>query len=458
VAYDPLLNATILFGGYSPSDGALGATWELRGGTWTDLTPTLTISPPARWEPAFAYDPALGSLVLFGGRNYSEFLNDTWKFNASGWSQVRTPTAPSPRTTSLAYVPNLGVLFAYGGGSKPLNSPGSDPWTYYADTWEFSAAGWVNLTASLATSPPPDAMNVVYDAADGYIFLYGGAAGASPCNPRAFEWTFANGVWTNRTADAASGPGGSNGIYGAGMTFDTDLNEVVLFGGVTGNATIGCSSTDETWTYAGGTWTNLTGTTGPASPGSRQSFSMTYDSADGYALFFGGNLYNSGDYYNDTWAIATSAGVGWPTTFSETCLPAGSAWTVTATDVGTQAATTGNSMGPSITLQLMDGEYTWSASGPTGYHLSLSPPPFSVYGGNSAPLSVAFTAPGPSPTALTTLPPLVSGLLVLFGVVAGLAGVWGYTRYQYASRREEAEEWFREFRSDRRADGGPPRP
>jgi hypothetical protein len=326
IAFDPLLDASIVFGGYLASGSASNETWELQGSNWTDLTPTLTVSPPARWEPALAYDPALGSIVLFGGRNMTQFLNDTWTFNASGWSPVRTPTAPSPRTASFTYDPSLSALFAYGGGIKNL---ATGQWAYYGDTWEFSSGGWVNLTASLATSPPPDATNLVYDAADGYILHYGGVFGPGACNPIAFEWTFENGAWTNRTANAATGPGGAYGLFAFGVTFDSAANAVVAFGGVSGNATGGCSSSADTWEYSGGSWANVTGNLGPVAPGSRQSFLMTYDSGSGTALLFGGNLLNSDVYYNDTWTLTAPARplpAHYHVTLAETGLPSGTSW------------------------------------------------------------------------------------------------------------------------------------
>ncbi|MGA8633346.1 MAG: hypothetical protein WB805_00650 [Candidatus Dormiibacterota bacterium] len=52
--------------------------------------------PPARTEAAMAYDPANGTVVLFGGQSRFNTLHDTWIWNGSGWSQPHPRTAPPP--------------------------------------------------------------------------------------------------------------------------------------------------------------------------------------------------------------------------------------------------------------------------------------------------------------------------------------------------------------------------
>ena len=51
---------------------------------WTQLSPTGT-APTARKEHASVYDTTNDRLIIFGGRNSSEYFNDTWVLtNASG--------------------------------------------------------------------------------------------------------------------------------------------------------------------------------------------------------------------------------------------------------------------------------------------------------------------------------------------------------------------------------------
>ncbi|RMG69748.1 MAG: hypothetical protein D6711_18900 [Chloroflexi bacterium] len=64
IAYDPVRQALILFGGYDGVN-SLGDTWEWDGQTWTQLHPAL--SPPPRHAHAMAYDPVNHVILLFGG-------------------------------------------------------------------------------------------------------------------------------------------------------------------------------------------------------------------------------------------------------------------------------------------------------------------------------------------------------------------------------------------------------
>src|SRR6266496_4215107 len=57
----------------------LDDTWIWNGTDWTQLSPSL--SPPARYGATMAYDPVRDTAILFGGTNAAgQFLSDTWKF------------------------------------------------------------------------------------------------------------------------------------------------------------------------------------------------------------------------------------------------------------------------------------------------------------------------------------------------------------------------------------------
>ena len=125
LAYDPLIGAVVLFGGYDASVAADGDTWTFANNSWTDITLTLASAPPARWEAGFAYDPNVGAVVLFGGRNVTQFFNDTWEFNGAAWSQLSLSTQPSPRgLMGMAYDPVVDGILLFGGGTG--NVPGRD--------------------------------------------------------------------------------------------------------------------------------------------------------------------------------------------------------------------------------------------------------------------------------------------------------------------------------------------
>ena len=64
MAYDPATGTVVLFGG-TGHGALLGDTWTWNGTTWTQQTPAT--SPPARESASMAYDAATGTVVLFGG-------------------------------------------------------------------------------------------------------------------------------------------------------------------------------------------------------------------------------------------------------------------------------------------------------------------------------------------------------------------------------------------------------
>ncbi len=70
------------------------------------------------------------------------------------------------------------------------------------------------------------------------------------------------------------------------MAYDATDGYVVLFGGCLGTSG-GCAPiSDQTWVYQGGVWANLTEF--QPHPTARYAAGITFDSADGYVLLYGG--------------------------------------------------------------------------------------------------------------------------------------------------------------------------
>src|SRR5689334_6837893 len=59
---------------------------------WIALSPTN--SPPARSGLAMTYDPISGKTIAFGGFNGTAYLNDTWSFDGTTWTQIATQSSP----------------------------------------------------------------------------------------------------------------------------------------------------------------------------------------------------------------------------------------------------------------------------------------------------------------------------------------------------------------------------
>lgn len=126
----------VLHGGKS-SNSPLNDTWKFDGTQWTQLTPTTP--PPVRGEASMVYDTANTQWVLFGGRNDFNCLGDTWTLNSTGtaWTQKAPATSPSYRAgAQMTYDAQAGAVILFGGsdGINTLN-----------DTWKWTGSNWVSL-------------------------------------------------------------------------------------------------------------------------------------------------------------------------------------------------------------------------------------------------------------------------------------------------------------------------
>jgi hypothetical protein len=103
MAYDPVHERVVLFGGRTGSETALDDLWEWDGTTWTQIT--ATVHPPGRYRGAFAFDPTRQRLVLFGGRGNTFDFDDTWELEGSTWRQLVVENHPVPQNTT-GFVPS----------------------------------------------------------------------------------------------------------------------------------------------------------------------------------------------------------------------------------------------------------------------------------------------------------------------------------------------------------------
>jgi hypothetical protein len=137
-----------------------------------------------------------------------------------------------------------------------------------------SGAGLGRLSRPPPFSARGDA-GMAWDAGDSLVLLFGGLGCSSGiCGD---SWRYASGTWTSIGSPLPSNR------FGPAMAYDLVDHYVVM---TEGNGTGGAILSD-TWKYtlAGG-WVQFVGLGGP-SP-ARYDSSMTFDSADGYLLLFGG--------------------------------------------------------------------------------------------------------------------------------------------------------------------------
>ncbi|MCI4364048.1 MAG: PKD domain-containing protein [Thermoplasmata archaeon] len=192
---------------------------------------------------------------------------------APSWWNITTLSAamPAPRILgTMVWDPadNYSVLFGGASGT----SAGE-----FGDTWSFRNGTWTQLSPSI--HPLPRAFQAMaWDPIDNKVLLFGGFNGTAIYGD---TWAFSHGQWTN-ISPLSSPPA----RYAAGLTYDGADGEMLLYGGV--NASLFAQS--DTWAFAHGTWSQLSPAT---NPGPLVVPAMVYDAADGYVLLEGGS-------HNDT--------------------------------------------------------------------------------------------------------------------------------------------------------------
>lgn len=125
-ATNPRTGQVVLFGGLA--DVNPNNTWTYNGSTWTLRSPMT--QPPLVYASSAEFDPPAKAVILFGGGSGGVDQNTTWRWleRAGNWEQVITTQSPPPREgAGMAYLPALGHVVVFGGqnNENPLN-----------DTWE----------------------------------------------------------------------------------------------------------------------------------------------------------------------------------------------------------------------------------------------------------------------------------------------------------------------------------
>ena len=313
-AYDPALSAVVLFGGVSVAQPTgMNDTWEFASGQWTNVTGA--VAPPPRVGGGLVYDAAGGYLVLFGGEStdFTEYsptiYGDTWVFNSTGWHELRTLGAPSPRTDfAMTYDAASTEVVLFGGG---VRSSTTGLWSLFHDTWTFRGGQWTNITATAGIAPSGRVRaGLVYDPVIGAALLVGGAGTGDPgisyegvtCT-LSFpdEWTFAAGRWSELSPSGDVPPPGTGSLW-----FDTGTSTVYYYESAD-NLTASGGGCDplagDVWSYASGVWQLVISGSAPASPIPRFQATVVEDPADHLDLLFGGQRGFEGEFLPDTWAF-----------------------------------------------------------------------------------------------------------------------------------------------------------
>lgn len=153
VCFDSHRDRVVLYGGTSdPHD-----TWEWDGSEWTQIFSD-SIPQPPRGRHGMAYDPIRQLSIVFGGlTGLTTTLNDTWAWNGTDWTQLDAGYVPPRDEPGMAFDTVRGNIVMYGGHTindmwelRPISPPSAAPVaaTIYAapgDTASLAATAYGDL-------------------------------------------------------------------------------------------------------------------------------------------------------------------------------------------------------------------------------------------------------------------------------------------------------------------------
>jgi hypothetical protein len=111
----------------------LNDTWSWDGSTWTQQLPLRSPSP--RCCTGVAYDAVHRRVVLFGGETAPGIVaGGTWTWNGTNWSKIVPGQSPSSREVpGMTYDSTRHQVVLFGGFTG--GGDGSDTWTWDGATW-----------------------------------------------------------------------------------------------------------------------------------------------------------------------------------------------------------------------------------------------------------------------------------------------------------------------------------
>lgn len=225
MCYDAARQEVVLFGGTGTA-GYLQDTWVFDGSTWSQRQPTLV--PPALSGASLAFDAGRSVTVLVGSQ--AGGLR-TWEWNGIDWAAP--PVPPLPNLVShagFAYLPTIGRLVLAGGSD--VNGVQSHCFTYDGTAW----------TAAAPLPAPRVSHDLVFDPQSGRLLCLGGQPDHEVTDGFAFD-----GLSWSLAVPQPNRPFAG----GAALAAEAGGTAVLLVGGQAGSGPGG------TWRWDGATWTDL---------------------------------------------------------------------------------------------------------------------------------------------------------------------------------------------------------
>jgi hypothetical protein len=280
----------ILFGGYDGTN-YLQDTWIYNtvSHEWL-LVDTLEIFPSVRSGHSLSYI-GNGRVILFGGYDGTNYLQDTWEYNISEnkWTEYnKEGFLPSARIEHTMTFCGDGKLVLFGGESYS----GIAGIAYYQDTWLYEISGheWSKLEIG-GTNPPSRSKHTMSFCGDGKLVLFGGYIYKIGLGYDTWKLDIKTLKWTKIENKITPSKRVNHSMSYIGN------NISILFGGY--GSYSGNNYLSDTWFFDSSSDKWIQGKNQKTIPPIRKSHSQSYV-GDGKVLLFGGET-NDNKLLSDTW-------------------------------------------------------------------------------------------------------------------------------------------------------------
>jgi len=228
-----------------------GSTFEWDGTEWKSFTGLKTLPPFHRFA-SMSYDPTLKKTVLFGGFDGSNYLDQTWMWDGTSWTQQKKSPAPARSLASMWYDLTLKKTVIYGGIGRLTST---DRVTRYDDMWTFDGNGWTQLKPTGGTPGMRYGAETAIDPRSNHVLVFGGLRvdteapvppSTTPTQVQVYVndmWEWDGSVWKQVSAENTP-PARENGR----IAYDVTRDEMAMFGGYAGHFL------SDLWTYNPTKW------------------------------------------------------------------------------------------------------------------------------------------------------------------------------------------------------------
>ncbi len=295
MAYDPVRDVVLLYGGATSYTQHFGDFWQWDGETWTEIAQP-ELNPGARYSMKMVFDESTGKMMLFSGLVRSMFgtyaVGDLWSWDGSAWTREWVQTSNEYRGRigcALVYDNVRDTMVVHGGMIV-----GTDYFGVMRSVNERAGAVWTTPNTGTGISP-------------GYINWHAGwfdpqtqrtlviGQNGFPTSELCEFWSWDGAVWTQFHVPT---PLSRNGTYHG---YDHVRDRFIMSGGSYDGAQY-----DETWTWDGAAWTKLN-----TSPTPNRGAAYCID-GDGRLITFGGYGFvgNPPPATNEMWRLAPAPLLG----------------------------------------------------------------------------------------------------------------------------------------------------